>query len=137
MFGFLCAVDKTPIHRVQEMGAAIKEVFVRLSFPFKHAAFDMAMPAPNLSRALNHYGLSVTRLAMLPEEVKPEVWKALAPFFGVVVDAVVDDEVIKRLEKEIETERRERQDVSRRLSELEEVIRRLVPAEPAKERSCA
>jgi hypothetical protein len=136
MFGWLACAESRPVHRVDEICSAIKQVFVRLSFPYKNAAFDMAMPAPNLSRGLNHHGISVTRLAMLPEQVRAEVWRALAPFFGVPV-ADADPEIIKRLEQEIEEQKRAREDVEQRLSDLEAIVRRLVPAQPEKERSCA
>ncbi len=137
MFGLFHVVQSKPTHRVEEIGAAIKQVLVRLSVPFKCAAFDMAMQAPHLSRGLNAHGISVTRLAMLPENVRAEVWKALAPFFGVPM-AQIDDEVVKRLEREIAEERREREDIARRLADLSEIVRKLVPStEEEQERSCA
>jgi hypothetical protein len=121
MFGFLVTAQRSPAHRVEEIGALIKQVFVRLGFPFKNAAFDMAMQPPHLSRGLNEHGLSVTRLAMLPEDVKREIWLALAPHFGVTD--------LQKTSPQIE----------QRLADLEVLVRQLASStrEAAKERSCA
>ncbi len=99
MFGFLVTAERQPSHRVEEIGSLIKQVFVRLAFPFKHAAIDMAMQPPHLSRGLNEHGLSVTRLAMLPENVKREIWLALAPHFGVMDMQPAED--VKRFEQRL------------------------------------
>ncbi len=112
MFGFFTVVQQQPSHRVEEIGAAIKQVFVRLAFPFKHAASDMAMLPPHLSRGLNEHGISVTRLAMLPDKVKREIWLALAPHFGVTEVGVPED--VKHFE--------------RRLAELEASVQAMKPS---------
>lgn len=93
--------------------------------------------APHFSRALDVSGISIARLSLLPENVKRELWLAFAPDFGVVLGQA-DEDAIKKLQEEIERERQERKDVTRRLGDLEELVRRLVPStEEQKERSCA
>jgi len=121
MFGLFSIVNSQPSHRVDVIGNLIKQVFVRLGFPFKHAAFEMAMLPPHLSRGLNEHGISVTRLAMLPDDVKSEIWKALAPHFGVTLPATEDV-----------------QQFERRLADLEAMVQKLSPlTREEKERTCA
>jgi|SRR5690348_6493016 hypothetical protein len=134
MFGLLWPVQVEKTNPAKDVGNTIKQVFVRLGFPFKCAADEMNMPASNLARGLNDCGVTVSRLAMLPDDVKREIYKALRPFFAMPAIEDADDETIKKLEQQIEDERKARKDLDRRFSDLEEVVRRLVPThEEAKE----
>ena len=102
--GLLIAASPRPTPPVEPIGTAIREVFVRLRVSFKSAACDMGLPQSNLSRSLNTFGPSVARLALLPDDVKRQVWYALRPWFGFadeagpVVDVVALDQRVQALE---------------------------------------
>ena len=83
--------------------------------------------------SLKHGG-NVSRLAMLPDNIKRELWFRLRPLFAIAASEADNPELEQRiaeLEAERDREAKEREALQKRFAELEELVRRrLTPASP-------
>lgn len=136
---FTVSLPKAP--PIAEMRDAFLSVLVRHGLAPKRAAGDMGYEQrQNFERSLNVYGLPVTRLALLSPEIGRAVWQAFKPWFGFAA-AEAEDPAMERRLADLESENarlaKEQEANHKRLSQLEEIVRRLAPASTEDERKRA
>lgn len=137
---FVVTAPKLP--PIEDVKAIVGGALRRFHWGIKRAADECGYAArQHFERSLDSGGC-IARLALLPDEIKRAIYRDLGPLFGFAAAEAANPDLEKRiadLEADLERQARDREALQERFNELEQLVRRALPAstEPHEERRSA
>ena len=129
---FVVTAPKAP--PIEDVKAIIGAALRRAGWGIKRAADECGYAARQHFERSIESGGCIARIALLPDDIKRAIYRDLGPLFGFAAAEAANPELEKRiadLEAELVREATEREADRRRLTELEDFVRRnLTPASP-------